>query len=96
MFIPQDHTLVLSEAFDTDMQALEQREIPQRSLVAVTTDNGTYVNICVSNFGFGSVSHAWEHNVHLTVTNSVKNDRVVGQFSWCCKKLVSCFLPQLE
>ncbi len=88
LFIPEDHTgKNLAEALKL---SLEQWSLQQDSLVAITTDNGSNVILASQILGWRRLS-CFGHNLHLAVTNAVKNDDRVARAFGVCKKLVSCF-----
>lgn len=88
MFMPEDHTGAnISKALT---QTLQQWELSQSNLVCLTTDNGSNIVSACQILGLNHIS-CFGHNLHLAVTNSLRDDQQIARAVGICKKLVSCF-----
>jgi len=71
LFLPQDHTGVnISKALQS---ILESWALPENKLACITTDNGSNMIAAVESLKWNSLV-CFGHNLHLAITNSMKDD----------------------
>ena len=87
-FLPEDHTGAnLAEAMSA---ALESWELSTQNQVCLTTDNGANI-VCAANLLSWPRLSCFGHNLHLAITNSLKEDRRCTRALGVSRKVVSAF-----
>ena len=88
LFLPQDHIGVnISEALQS---ILESWSLPENKLACITTDNGSNVTAAVEILGWNGLS-CFGHNLHLAITNSMKDDDHISSAIGIAHKIVGAF-----
>ena len=86
LFVPQDHNA--DNLADVMTETLTNWSLDPVNQACVTTDNGSNI-ICAtsSRFGWNHLS-CFGHNLHLAVTNSMKDEVRITRAFGVCRKLV--------
>ena len=88
LFLPQDHIGVnISEALQS---ILESWSLPENKLACITKDNGSNVTAAVEILGWNGLS-CFGHNLHLAITNSMKEDDHISRAIGIAHKIVGAF-----
>ena len=77
----------ISEALQS---ILESRSLPENKLACITTDNGSNVTAAVEILGWNGLS-CFGHNLHLAITNSMKDDDRISRAIGIAHKIVGAF-----
>ena len=88
LFLPQDHIGV--NIFEAVQSILESWSLPENKLACITTDNGSNVTAAVEILGWNGLS-CFGHNLHLAITNSIKDDDHISRAIGIAHKIVSVF-----
>ncbi len=87
-FLPQDHTGEnIAEAMEATLDAWS---LSRNSQVCLTTDNGTNIINATGRLKWLRLS-CFGHNLHLAITNAIKNDHRCSRAVGVCHKVVSAF-----
>lgn len=111
VFVPKDHTaerttqlrMLIAAALQ---EVLESRALPENHLACVTTDNGSNIFAAIQSLKWNRLS-CFGHNLHLAITNSMKDDdrvtravgiahKIVGALSHSWKKKRDLVKAQME
>ena len=88
VFVPEDHT---AENLATALQeALESWALPENHLACVTTDNGSNIVAAIRSLKWNRLS-CFGHNLHLAITNSLRDDDRVTRAVGIAHKIVNAF-----
>ena len=88
MFMPDDHT---GENIAEAMQAaLDEWGLPEERQVCITTDSGSNIISATQKLQWVRLS-CFGHNLHLAITNALKDDRRIDRAQGVCKKIVASF-----
>ena len=89
LFVPQDHDA--NNLADVMTETLANWSLNPVDQVCLTTDNGSNI-VCAtsSRLGWNHLS-CFGHNLHLAVTNSMKDEVRVARAFGVCRKLVELF-----
>ena len=88
LFLPQDHTGVnISEALQS---ILESWSLPENKFACITTSNGSSVAAAVEILGWNGLS-CFGHNLHSTITNSMKDHDCISHAIRIAHKIVGVF-----
>ena len=94
LFVPQDHNA--DNLADVMTETLTNWSLDPVNQVFVTTDNGSNI-ICAtsSHLGWNHLS-CFGHNLHLAITNSMKDEVRITRAFGMSRKLVELFANSLE
>ena len=88
LFMPQDHTGVnISQALQS---ILESWALPENKLACITTDNGSNVIAAVEILKWNNLT-CFGHNLHLGITNSMKDDDRITRAVGVAHKIINTF-----
>ena len=88
IFVPEDHTV---ENLATVLQKiLESWTLLENCLVCETTDNGSNIVAAIQILKQNRLS-CFSHNLHLAITNSMKDDDRVTRARGIAHKIVNAF-----
>jgi len=89
LFLPEDHTGV---NISDDLQSiLESWSLPENKLSSITADNGSNVLATVEILGWNGLS-CFGHNLHLAITNALKDDDRISRAVGIAHKIVDAFV----
>ena len=89
LFFPADHTA--ENIAETLKDALEQWDLEPTNQTCITTDNGSNILCAVrSHLGWFYLS-CFGHNLHLAISNSIKEDTRVQRALGVSRKIVTTF-----
>ena len=88
MYVPEDHTTV--NLADALKGTLEAWDLDEQKLTCVTTDSGANIVSAANKLNWTRLS-CFSHNLHLAVTNSIKDDQRVSRALEVCRKIVQTF-----
>ena len=77
----------ISEALQS---IIESWSLPENKLARITTDNGSNVIVAVEILGWNGLS-CFGHNLHLAITDSMKDDDRISHAIGIAHKIVGAF-----
>ena len=88
LFVPEDHT---AENLVLVLQGvLESWDLPENRLACATTDNGSNIVAALRELNWSRLS-CFGHNLHLAITNSMKNDSRITRAIDIAHKIINSF-----
>ena len=88
LFVPEDHTA--ENLAPVLRNILESWCLPENCLACVTTDNGTNIVTAMRILKWDRLS-CFGHNLHLAITNSMKNDTRITRTFDVAHKIINTF-----
>ena len=88
LYTPADHTA--ENLADGMKEILEHWNLSSTKQVCITTDSGANVVKAVRDLGWPWMS-CFGHNLHLAITNSMKNENRISRAIGVCNRIVTAF-----
>ena len=85
--MPQDYVYIGVNISEALQSILESWSLPENKLAYITTDNGSNVTAAMEILGWNGLS-CFGHNLHLTITNVIKDDDRISHVIGIAHKVV--------
>ena len=89
LYFPADHTA--ENIAETLQDTLEQWGLDPKNQTCITTDNGSNILCAVRSHLVWPYLSCFGHNLHLAISNSIKEDTRVQRALGVCRKIVTTF-----
>ena len=89
LVFPADHTA--ENIAETLQDTLEQWGLQPKNQTCITTDNGSNILCAVRSHLVWSYLSCFGHNLHLAISNSIKENTRVQRALGVCRKIVTTF-----
>ena len=89
LFLPADHTT--QNIAEILQDTLEQWGLKPKNQTCITTDNGSNFLCAVRSYLVWPYLSCFGHNLHLAISNLIKEDSTVQRALGVCRKIVATF-----